>query len=638
MSIISAVGLKKEFADRLLFENANFSVEKGNIIGLIGANGCGKTTLFKIIIGSEEPSGGSVVRAFGKNIGYLDQFVCKSSEKTAYEETLSVFCDLIETENLINKINHELTVKPDRELIEKQTYLTEKFQSNGGLTYKSRTMSVLTGLGLNSDETMLPVSALSGGQRSKIGLAKLLLCNNDLILLDEPTNHLDIDSITWLEGYLSSYGGCAIIISHDRYFLDRVTNKTMEIENKKIYISSGNYTRYNELKKSRSEALANDYEKKVKEIKRIEGIIEQQRRWNKEKNIKTAESKQKQIERIEKTLVKPESENHNIRMNFTVNCESGSLVAKADNDKVCFGSKTLYENISFTVRKNERVCLIGPNGIGKTTFLKRLISNKYPESLSLGYGVTVGYFDQFHSDINERLTPFDEIQNSYPGKSNTEVRNALAAFEFTGDDVFKSNSMLSGGERAKVALCRLMLTGKNFLVLDEPTNHLDVYARAALEEALSGYNGTLLIVSHDRYFINKIATKVVYFTENKAVEIQGNYDDYIKYLEKTAAQTKPQTEKQKSNTVKKGKEAYINSKKRQSDIRKLRTAVLKSEKEIDAIEEKISFLKEQIENCGGDYKKLTSFTEELNEQEKELEIKMNEWEENSSLLAEYIEE
>ena len=635
MSILSLNGLTKSFGDRTLFENAVFSVEKGDKIGFIGANGVGKTTLFKIIIGSEPSSKGEAIRSAGLKIGYLEQHVCTSENKTALEEALTVFSDLQLMENELEQINAKLLLSSDPALIERQSALTEHFQRDGGLPYFSRTEAVLTGLGFSKEETSLKISALSGGQRSKIGLAKLLLCKNDLILLDEPTNHLDIESVIWLEDFLLSYSGAVIVISHDRFFLDKVTTKTMELENKKIYFSKGNFSRYLELKEQRLESERREYENKTREIKRIEGIIEQQKRWNREKNIKTAESKQKQIDRIAKDLVKPESENHKINIQFPIKSQSGSTVLTVSNDRKDFGDVTLYKNASFTVERGDRVCLIGPNGVGKSTLIKRLVSGENPAAFMRGVGVTLGYFDQFQEQLNPKNTPFSEMQKTYPFMGDTAVRNALAAFEFKGDDVFKSNESLSGGERARVSLLKLVLSGNNFLVLDEPTNHLDVYSRQALENALEGYEGTLFIVSHDRYFINKIANKIVLLKPNETVTIKGNYDDYLVWCEKNAEQ--PIDLPKEVEPIKKGKEDYINKKKQRAETAKLRTAVTKAEKEITELEQKTQQIKAEIEISGSDYETLTELTTNLEIYEHTLLEKMNEWETASAALAEYTE-
>ena len=634
MPIVSAHKLTKEFADRVLFKDADFAIEKGDTVGFIGANGVGKTTLFKMIIGKELATSGEIIKASGISVGYLEQHVCRDSDRSAYEETLSVFSGLMELEAELEKVNLRLLEENSNELIEKQISLQEEFQSRGGLTYQNRTAAVLTGLGFSSEEIRLPVSALSGGQRSKIGLAKLLLCDNDLILLDEPTNHLDIAAITWLEDFLRSFSGASIIISHDRFFLDQVTDHTMEIESRKIFMTAGNFSRYEQLKEERVAALKKDYELKIKEIKRIEGIVEQQRRWNREKNIKTAESKLKQIERIEQTLEKPESENHKITIDFPVSMQSGSNVLTVENECCRFGDTVLYENVNFDIKRGERVCLIGPNGIGKSTLIKRLVEGNNTYSFRFGVGVTLGYFDQFQDSINPKLTPFDEIHNTYPNFTDTVVRNALAAFEFKGDDVFKQNSTLSGGERARISICRLVLSGKNFLVLDEPTNHLDIYSRKALEDALEGYKGTLLVISHDRYFINKIADKIVALRPDGNDIVVGNYDDYLAFCEKNNLLTQ-EVKVKEIIKPQKGKETYLNNKKRQSEIRRLQTAVKKSEQDISKLEDEIENIKKEIEKAGSDYQQLEELTALLQSNETLLEEQFAQWEKLSIELSEF---
>ena len=634
MPIVSAHKLTKEFADRVLFKDADFAIEKGDTVGFIGANGVGKTTLFKMIIGEELATSGEIIKASGISVGYLEQHVCRDSDRSAYEETLSVFSGLMELEAELEKVNSRLLEENSNELIEKQISLQEEFQSRGGLTYQNRTAAVLTGLGFSSEEIRLPVSALSGGQRSKIGLAKLLLCDNDLILLDEPNNHLDIAAITWLEDFLRSFSGASIIISHDRFFLDQVTDHTMEIESRKIFMTAGNFSRYEQLKEERVAALKKDYELKIKEIKRIEGIVEQQRRWNREKNIKTAESKLKQIERIEQTLEKPESENHKITIDFPVSMQSGSNVLTVENECCRFGDTVLYENVNFDIKRGERVCLIGPNGIGKSTLIKRLVEGNNTDSFRFGVGVTLGYFDQFQDSINPKLTPFDEIHNTYPNFTDTVVRNALAAFEFKGDDVFKQNSTLSGGERARISICRLVLSGKNFLVLDEPTNHLDIYSRKALEDALEGYKGTLLVISHDRYFINKIADKIVALRPDGNDIVVGNYDDYLAFCEKNNLLTQ-EVKVKEIIKPQKGKETYLNNKKRQSEIRRLQTAVKKSEQDISKLEDEIENIKKEIEKAGSDYQQLEELTALLQSNEASLEEQFAQWEKLSIELSEF---
>ena len=635
MALLDLHHVTKAFGENVLLDNAVLSVEKNDRIGLIGANGAGKTTLFKMIIGQEPPDDGGIVKAAGLSIGYLEQHVCTGTEHTAYEETLQVFQPLMDLEQRLEEVNRALSSQPNAALLEEQMRLTEQFHLNGGLTYKSRTAAVLSGLGFPPEKQQLPVSALSGGQRSKIGLARLLLSKNDLVLLDEPTNHLDIESVVWLEDFIQDLNAAAIIISHDRFFLNKVTNKTAEIENGHLYVTAGNYSRYAQLKEQRKLAQTREYENKMKEIHRIEGIIEQQRRWNREKNIKTAESKQKQIERIEKNLVKPEEQRHDIAFSFPCAHRSGETVLNIYQDSCQFENGYLYKNVSLTVRRGERIFLIGPNGVGKSTLIRRMMSGAH-QNFELGVGVIPAYFEQFQESIQPTLTPFEELHSAYPTMSDTAVRNALAAFEFYGDDVFKRNAALSGGERARVAICKIMLSENNFLILDEPTNHLDIHSSEALERALKLYEGTLLIVSHDRYFINRLADKVVYLSAGGSVTVDGNYDDFLRRCEqeKTAEAAplqKPQT------AEKKGKEIYLQNKKLAAEKRRLQTAITRFEAQIAALEQQMEQLNSEIAQCGDDYVQLMALTEQLQSTEQQLENAMQSWDEAQEQLAGFAE-
>lgn len=634
MSLLNIHNVTKSFGANELLHDATLSVEKNDRIGLIGSNGVGKTTLFKMIIGTEPADSGNIIKAADLSVGYLEQHVCAASDRTAYAETLQVFDPLTKLEMALDELNLQLCTDHSSALIERQLSLTEQFQAQGGLTYKNRTTAVLTGLGFTAEQQQLPVSALSGGQRSKIGLAKLLLSQNDLILLDEPTNHLDIESVIWLEEFIANFGAAAIIISHDRYFLDRVTNKTAEIENGKLYVANGNFSRYQEQKQQRLLAEQREYDNKMKEIHRIEGIIEQQKRWNKEKNIKTAESKQKQIDRIAKDLVRPEMEKHDIKFSFTCANRSGETVMRAFGDSCKFENGYLYKDVSFTIRRGERVFLIGPNGAGKSTLIRRMLSNN-SENFETGVGVLPAYFEQFQEGINPKATPFDVLHNAYPNMTDTAVRNALAAFEFYGDDVFKLCGELSGGERARVAICKIMLSENNFLILDEPTNHLDIHSGEALEKALKLYEGTLLIVSHDRYFINRLADKIIYLRSDGSVTVQGNYDDFLALDEKQSiVEQKTSEPVMKEN---KGKEVYLQNKKRAAEGRKLKSTVQNLEKDIEKAEQTIKEIDEQMAALGDDYLSLAKLTEQLQTAQQQLEQKMKAWDEAVEKLGEFEE-
>ncbi len=636
--ILNISNLSKSFGDRLLFEKANLSIEKGNIIGLIGANGAGKTTLFHLITGEEEPDDGAVIRSPFTTLGYLEQHVCADSDRTTYEETLLVFSHLEEMEKELEKLRIALSGEHagDPALIARQEEVLAAYEAGDGLTYKNLTKAVLTGLGFTKDQQSLPVRSLSGGQKSKIGLAKLLLQKPDIMLLDEPTNHLDIASVDWLENFILSSNITTIVISHDRYFLNKVCNRIAEISVRKLYVTDGNYDRHMALKKERDEALQRNYDNTMAEVHRIEGIIEQQRRWNREKNIRTAESKQKQIDRMVKDLEKPEYERLDFSFFFNPDSVSGEEVLDVDNLSMEFPGKVLYENVSLNIRRGERVFLVGENGIGKTTLIKQIL--KRVRGVHFGVGVTTGYFDQHQMNLSMSKTVLDEIHDVYPRMTETEVRSALAIFGFKGDKVFELIDTLSGGERAKVALCRLMLRHCNFLVLDEPTNHLDLYSMQALEEALAGYEGTLLIISHDRYFINALADKVVELRADGAETFVGNFDNYHDELErrKAGGGTSPEKPVKQMGA---GGLSYQEQKRLRSERTKKKTALRRAEERITELETEIETLSEQLndDSIATDFEKMTELTEQLATLNAELETTMEEWESLAEEVADFDE-
>ncbi len=621
--ILALSGVSKNFGEEELFSGVDLSVEKFDIIGLVGANGTGKTTLFKIITGELEPDSGYISHIPNFKIGYLQQHVCEASTKTGYEEALTIFSDLISLEYKLSEINKQLETDSSAELIEQRHIIEERFQAMGGLTYAAKTRSALTGLGFSAEEQALPTSALSGGQRSKIGLCKLLLSEPDLMLLDEPTNHLDIASIEWLEEFIKKSKITAIIISHDRLFLDNVTNRTAEIEHTHFAVTDGNYSRFLELKKERRLAEQRIYDNTMKEARRIEGIIEQQRRWNREKNIKTAESKEKQLKRLTEGLTRPEDELRGINFKFEAAARSGDDVLKAAGISAVFGDKILFKNAEINLRRGERVFIVGENGCGKTTLLKQILQAVNNEQASLGANVTLGYFDQHGESVDAGSTPFNIIHDAYPDMPDVKVRNALAAFLFKGDDVFKTAGKLSGGERARVALCKLMLSGANLLLLDEPTNHLDVLSRTALEDALEGYDGTLLMVSHDRYFINSLATRILVIENESVTEINGNYNTYCEYrLNRQPKAAEPQKQ------VGEGGRQYADRKRHASLMRKLTTAIAKAEAEAEELENEKSRLVSLLEepHIASDYQKVAEISEEIRQTEERIAKVLEEWE------------
>ncbi len=635
MPALSVRNLTMTFIERNLFTDVSFDVEGRDKVGFIGANGVGKTTLFKILNGEISPVSGTVT--FSKNVrpGYMEQHACNNPRADVYHELLSVFDYLSDMETEISALAHQIDNKSGNldELVERQTMLIEQFERAGGLTYKSRTRSALLGLGFSENDFTMPVGNLSGGQRSKLCLAKLLLSQSNMLLLDEPTNHLDIDAIAWLEGFLRDFKGAMIIISHDRYFLDNVTNKTIELEHNRAMVYTGSYSEFVKKKESVNESLKNKYEHDLKEIKRIEGIVEQQKRWGQAHNFITAASKQKEADRIKERLVAHESELETMRMHFEPRCESGNDVLICKNLAKSFDDKQLFKNVDIHIRKGERVFIIGGNGCGKTT-LFRILTGKTPmDSGEYDYGanVEIGYFDQMQQNLDLSKTALDEVWDTFPNMTQTEVRSALASFLFKGDEVFKPLSKMSGGERARVSLLKLMLKGSNFLLLDEPTNHLDASSREELEKTLLDYSGTMLIVSHDRYFINKIADRILLLTNNGVKEYLGNYDYY---LERTTAEKQgvvlTESKKEKKE---KPQNDYFLQKQKQSEERKRQTKLKKAEAEIERLDEEIAKTQELLssEEVAADYEKLMELSKLLEDLQKQQEEQYEIWEELESM-------
>lgn len=631
LALISAFNLSLSFSERVIFSNVSFDVYKKNKIGFIGVNGAGKSTLFKVITGELQPDSGKISVSRDAVVGYMEQHACSSSEKTMFDELLTVFDDVISAEKVLDEIAHTLNSNPENrdELIARQQFLLELFERRGGLTYKSRARSALIGLGFNETDFSLPCSLLSGGQRSKVSLAKLLLSGADLLLLDEPTNHLDIESVGWLENWLSEFSGSAIVISHDRYFLDKVTNRTFELENGKFYSCDGNYSRYCALKSERRKSAEREYNAKMKEVNRIKGIIEQQKTFSQERNYITIASKQKSIDRILDGLQEPEKELSSIHFSFSTSLVSGNDVLICENVSKEFENKPLFKNVSLLVERGERVFITGENGCGKSTFLKMILGKLRRDSgkITLGANVKIGYFDQTLAEISSNKTVLDEIWDDYRSMTETRVRSALAAFLFRGDDVYKITSSLSGGEKARLALLKLMLSGANFLVLDEPTNHLDIKSREALESSFDGFDGTMLVVSHDRYFINRLATRVVRLHTDGIDSYPGNYDYYAEHRIERNIKPAQKNEKPKENTYKKQKEL-------ESLKRRTRGQISRLEAEIDRLDGELETIQGEISSPdnASDYEKILSLTDRLNETTKQQEKLMLEWQELTETL------
>ena len=627
MPALSVRNLGVTFVERVLFSGVSFDVESRDKIGFIGANGVGKTTLFRVLNGELDPSEGTV--AFEKNtrVGYMEQHACSDPDIDIYHELLGVFDYLSRMETELSALNRRISKQPDNinELIERQMRLMEEHERLGGLTYKSRTRAALLGLGFNESEFSMPVGSLSGGQRSKLCLAKLLLSRSNLLLLDEPTNHLDIRSVSWLEDFLRDFKGAMIIISHDRYFLDHVTNKTIELEHCKTMCYKGAYTEFRRKKQAYLDSLKNKYENDLKEIRRIEGIVEQQKRWGREHNFITAASKQKEADRIKAQLVAPESELETMRMRFTPKCESGNDVLMCRGIAKSFGEKHLFCDVNIHIRKGERVFILGENGCGKTTLFKILTASLPQDSGEFEYGANVmlGYFDQMQQNLSLDKTAIDEVWDTYPSLTQTEVRSALASFLFKGEEVFKPLAKMSGGERARVSLLKLMLKGANLLLLDEPTNHLDAASREELERTLLDYSGTLLIISHDRYFINKLADRVLVLQKDGVKEYLGNYDYYLE-------RTKDEQEQTKQTAAKKEKPQndYFLKKQQASEERKRQTKISRAEAEIERLDAAIEAAQALLatEEVASDYEKLLAISEQLESLRKEQEEQYAIWE------------
>lgn len=639
--ILSCQNISKAFVENQVLKNVSFHIEDHEKAAIVGINGAGKTTLLRIIVGEMTPDDGQVVLAKDKTLGYLAQNSTVDTSHTIYEELLSVKADLLRLEEKIRECENNMKHADGdalEDLMKQYTSLTHAFETGGGYLYRSELVGVLKGLGFTEDEFSKPVATLSGGQKTRVALGRLLLQNPDLIILDEPTNHLDMTSIAWLETYLLNYKGAVLIVSHDRYFLDRIAGKVIEIDQSKATTFMGNYSDYAVKKEQLRVAAWNAYMNQQREIKHQEEVIEKLKSFNREKSIKRAESREKMLDRIE-VIEKPSEVRTDMKLTLTPRILSGNDVLTVEHLSKSFDSHKLFADVNFEIKRGEHVAIIGDNGSGKTTLLK-ILNGLVPAdqgTFRLGSNVEIGYYDQEHHVLHSEKTLFEEISDDYPYLNNTQIRNVLAAFLFTGEDVFKRISDLSGGERGRVSLAKLVLSNANFLILDEPTNHLDIMSKEILEDALNGYEGTILYVSHDRYFINRTAHRILDLTEGQFVSYVGNYDYYLEKHDTVMAAIEanaPRNADADSAVAAKAAESEVKldwkaQKEEQARLRKKENDLKKCEEKIAELEERISEIDTEMSDpaIGTQVAKLQELTKEQAACQEQLEKLYEQWEE-----------
>ena len=624
--LLACQNISKAFGTKEILRDVNFHVNEKEKIAIVGINGSGKTTLLKIIMGEETADNGQIILAKDTAIGYLSQHQDISFDNTIYGEMLAAKQYIVDLEANIRRLEHDMKHAEGEELeniLEAYNRLSSKYDRDNGYSYESEITGVLKGLGFGPDDYDRHINTLSGGQKMRIALGRLLLTRPDIIILDEPTNHLDMPSISWLESFLSSYPGSVIIVSHDRYFIDRIATSIIEIDNKKATVYHGNYTYYAEKRAEIRANMMKAYLNQQQEIKHQEAVITKLKQFNREKSIKRAESREKMLDKVE-VLDKPAEIASEMRLSLEPSVESGNDVLTVTHLSKSFGNNCLFDNLDFDIKRGEKVALIGGNGTGKTTILKMInhIVTKDNGTIALGSRVHIGYYDQEHQVLSLHKTIFEEISDAYPDLTNTKIRNVLAAFLFTGDDVFKKIEDLSGGERGRVSLAKLMLSPANFLVLDEPTNHLDIQSKGILEDAIRNYTGTVLVVSHDRYFINRIATRILELKDQQLYSFIGNYDYYEAHKELIYEATVP---KQAFNSsmvvastpVASSKDDYKKQKEEQARLRKKENDIKKAEQKIEQTEAEITKIDEEFLNP--DFATNSAKLSELSKKREELE-------------------
>lgn len=637
--ILACKDISKSYGTDVILEKISFNLEEKEKAAIVGVNGAGKTTLFKIITDAISYDSGQLYIPKGTTIGYLEQNIDIRSEKTIHEEMLSVFESVFKTEEKLREMELEMSNVPQKEynsFMEQYSRLQHEFEESDGYSYQSRINGVLKGLGFTEEEYSQKVCTLSGGQKTRVFLGKLLLMKPDLLLLDEPTNHLDIESIQWLEDFLKGYTGSVLIISHDRYFLDKTVTKIIEIENRCSTVYNGNYSFFISQKEVIRAAQLKQYADQQKEIKHQEEVIKTLRQFNREKSIKRAESREKALNKMEK-IEKPENLPEKMHFRLTPRIQSGNDVLSVDSLSMAFDNNNLFSNVTFEIKRGEKVAIIGPNGIGKSTLFKIILGELAPKSgkTTLGVNVYPGYYDQEHHELDDRNTIFDEIHNAYPNMTNGEIRSVLAAFVFTNDDVFKTIGTLSGGEKGRVSLAKIMLSKSNFLILDEPTNHLDMYSKEILENAINSYEGTVLYISHDRYFIDKTAERVIELSKDGVTQYLGNYSYYMEKkaererLAAANAADMSALQSVKATAVSDSKADWLMQKEEQAKARKKANEIKKVEDEIEKTEARIAELDELLftPEVNADTEKLKTLFDEKTVLETKLEDLYEKWEE-----------